>query len=1134
MSKKVFILGIGGSGSRVASLMANRNINNVSRIISLTMDTDLKDLNEINNTFNIPLTNLETVSDVITRIGEDKLTSWFPIGKEYNTQFFKTIDMHKGTHLWRMQSLLAFTDYILNEEKYLEFTSYIDQMFEEGYDVKNLEFYVLASICGGTGSGLFLPVSFFIKKYIKEKYKENIKINLVLLCPDIYSDSITGELKTKCYANSYAALQELHNVIEVTNGYNQKAIKNYQTIIDYKLYLGNDILFNSLDPKANDKKILPFSNILLFDKIPSVSGILSHENVLSSIITMKLSRDNEEEKHNKNMFTSILMTKVNYPYQSNIEYILLRKTYDDIVKQWLYFYDYVHKQKELRKYDNLEFGKTSNSQALEADKLIDTLDLLTNNENYDEFVLNRVQENENTLIQYFQGNEKFIVDELRKELIESIFNKHKYLDDLGYNEQIMDEIFEEKIGLFDSQDSKKNKKTRFVNSVKKVNDKINEYYKALLIDFYKFNDKYIKEELSLLVSKMIKNDSNEFVHPMIALTRILKLYKQLSIHKSKFMMISEDKVNSDDFKVVIPDHLYDIKQIVKEKFNKYLLSGDERFFTVLSGDLKSIRNFVVDFSHIKFDALKIMDNVKEYIDYYYLESTCNYLNDLIVNYNNLFKSLKTYSYDYEDKIKEVKREGTISNIVYMNVGASVEEKELAYNTFCRTEDNFKYEDSLVGKLFYDYVIDSLDNNTVTNDINTAKDIFDWKYKYHKETLEDNNVIQKIKNINIIELLESNNIFDDSVDVKNISNKLRRVSGGISLPLSIKNILKNNEDSPEITEKMMINEKLMNYIINNKNKFNILSDNKDDILNQFLFKIGSTNHFFEVNNNVTDKEILVTNEITKMPLYWFNKADELDIDNLYYKYFCKIIYGKKISMSELWNPYIYKSKGNQNLLYLNPQMQVLSEEKLGKAFLWMLISNKLFLDLEDKEAKKSRYVFYSVFNGLDKPILFDEEVIKESEIGKIFAYINNEVDILNQWAKELDKYVESDFKETTANLESPRYLEIVENHIFKSSLVNMLTSNIYNYIRTPKKVKAKTLIEYLYDATMENCSYNSIVITVIAKIIKEQILNYLSGTQYDYKVVYKNIVTELINSLNNYITDIDKLSEIAKWVKKLFS
>ena len=79
------------------------------------------------------------------------------------------------------------------------------------------------------------------------------------------------------------------------------------------------------------------------------------------------------------------------------------------------------------------------------------------------------------------------------------------------------------------------------------------------------------------------------------------------------------------------------------------------------------------------------------------------------------------------------------------------------------------------------------------------------------------------------------------------------------------------------------------------------------------------------------------------------------------------------MSELWNPYIYKSKGNQNLLYLNPQMQVLSEEKLGKAFLWMLISNKLFLDLEDKEAKKSRYVFYSVFNGLDKPILFDEDI-----------------------------------------------------------------------------------------------------------------------------------------------------------------
>ena len=599
-------------------------------------------------------------------------------------------------------------------------------------------------------------------------------------------------------------------------------------------------------------------------------------------------------------------------------------------------------------------------------------------------------------------------------------------------------------------------------------------------------------------------------------------------------MISEDKMNSDDFKVVIPDHLYDIKQIVKEKFNKYLLSGDDRFSTVLAGDIKAVRNFVVDFSHIKFDALKIMDNVKEYMDFYYLESTCNYLNDLIVKYNNLFKNLKNNLQDYKELIKGVKQEGTISNLVYMNVGSSVEEKELAYNTFCRTEDNFKYEDSLVGKLFYDYVINSINDNDVTTDINTAKDIFDWKYNYHKATLENNKVIQKIKNINIIELLESNNIFEDIADVKNISNKLRRVSGGISLPLSIKNVLRNNEDSPIITEKMIINEALVDHIVSNKNKFNILSNEKDDILNQFLFKIGSTNHFFEINNNLTEKEILVTNEITKMPLYWFNKADELDIENLYYKYFCKIIYGKKISMSELWNPYIYKSKGNQNLLFLNPQMQVLSEEKLGKAFLWMLISNKLFLDLEDKEAKKSRYVFYSVFNGLDKPILFDEQAIKETEIEKIFAYINNDVNILNLWVNEFDKYVESDFKETTANLESPRYLEIVESHILKSSLVKMLTDNIYNYIRTPKKVKAKSLIEYLYDSTIENSCYNSIVITVVAKIIKDRIMNYLTGTNYDYKVVYKNVVTEIISDLNNYIADIDKLSEIAKWMKKIFS
>ena len=416
MSKKVFILGIGGSGSRVASLIANKQLNNVDRIISLAIDTDIKELNEIQNISKIQITNMETVSQTVERIGSEKISNWFPIGEEYSTQFLKTIDMHKGSHLWRMQALLALNDYLLNEEKKLELTTIIDEMFKD--EDAEFDFYVVTSLCGGTGSGIYLPLSFYIKNYVKEKYKLNIKFNLVLNCPDVYIDSISGDLKTKAYANAYASLQELNNVIEVANGYNQKAMKNYQTIIDFKLYLGDEIIYNSTDSKYYDIKSLPFNQILLFDKIPSIIGVGNHESILSSLISMLITRIKEESTtQNKNMLSSIFMTKITYPYQSNIDYILIKKTYDEISKQWLNFYNYINNQKELRKNDVYEFVPKYNKVNFEADKLLDVLDILEDNENFDEFVLNRVHEKDkNNLVEYYKDNENYVIEEFRKKL----------------------------------------------------------------------------------------------------------------------------------------------------------------------------------------------------------------------------------------------------------------------------------------------------------------------------------------------------------------------------------------------------------------------------------------------------------------------------------------------------------------------------------------------------------------------------------------------------------------------------------------------------------------------------------------------------------------------------------------------
>ena len=135
----------------------------------------------------------------------------------------------------------------------------------------------------------------------------------------------------------------------------------------------------------------------------------------------------------------------------------------------------------------------------------------------------------------------------------------------------------------------------------------------------------------------MKNDNQELVHPMIAFTRLLRLYNGLKWHLSEYQMIDEEKLDSEVFKVTIPNHLYSINEIGKATSNKYMNSGDTRFYDVLNGNVSCIKNLNVDFSYIKLDAQKVIENTKKYINLYYLEVACEFINQLIVNYNKIFK-----------------------------------------------------------------------------------------------------------------------------------------------------------------------------------------------------------------------------------------------------------------------------------------------------------------------------------------------------------------------------------------------------------------------------------------------------------------------------------------------------------------
>ena len=216
------------------------------------------------------------------------------------------------------------------------------------------------------------------------------------------------------------------------------------------------------------------------------------------------------------------------------------------------------------------------------------------------------------------------------------------------------------------------------------------------------------------------------------------------------------------------------------------------------------------------------------------------------------------------------------------------------------------------------------------------------------------------------------------------------------------------------------------------------------------------------------------------------------------------------------------------------MQELQEEKFAKAILWMLLSGKATIELEDFEDEKSRYIYYVSTGKGNLPVVYNEECVLMNEVDKLFSFVKSNRTLVDEWSIEFDKYSSSLYGNINIGKGNSRYFSIVERNIIESKLVKLLTENYFDYVTSSKKYKKACLIQILFEATNNEINRDSVlIIKEVSKLLRKQIDKYLYDTELDTESVFKEVSKEVIASVNNYITDIDKLSEIAKWIKKVF-
>ncbi len=214
-------VGVGGTGckivKKVADLCAPAEKENIN---FLCLDTNVNDLSDVANgkskIFWVQTSNTQTVGSYLD-YDEEARKKWFP---KNAVMYDKTVS--EGAGQVRAISRLALNATI-KTGKIRPLYDAIDDLFRKtGKEMKQAMRVVIASTAsGGTGSGIILPLSMFIRDYVKEKYPNtSLIVRSLILLPETLDSVIDSQTERDSQArNAYATIKELNAFMMKGSGF---------------------------------------------------------------------------------------------------------------------------------------------------------------------------------------------------------------------------------------------------------------------------------------------------------------------------------------------------------------------------------------------------------------------------------------------------------------------------------------------------------------------------------------------------------------------------------------------------------------------------------------------------------------------------------------------------------------------------------------------------------------------------------------------------------------------------------------------------------------------------------------------------------------------------------------------------
>lgn len=353
--KNILLIGVGGAGSETVDVFdklrrefGQQNDNNISAIV---FDTDLGDIQKIDSATPIPMADPASVGTICDRIGKRYLREWFPC----DDKAVRAQEMVRGASQWRKKSYLAFLNLMNKPELRNRFIGALEKMVADPN--APCEVYVISSVAGGTGSGSFIPIALYAKKFLRRNLGKDPIVNAMIQLPDIFKEMQAGDNRIKVVANAYAILRELNAINLVARNYNEGSrFDRKRAKINIRIGSPEEpnvgVLFDSNNEEYWTPSAAPFSQVFMLDKMVGVSPKAHNivlANALYSMICTKTGDeiDSEASNHELNrsqnnganaVFAAIATSQISFPSESVLNYLAHRKVLESCNEEWLILY----------------------------------------------------------------------------------------------------------------------------------------------------------------------------------------------------------------------------------------------------------------------------------------------------------------------------------------------------------------------------------------------------------------------------------------------------------------------------------------------------------------------------------------------------------------------------------------------------------------------------------------------------------------------------------------------------------------------------------------------------------------------------------------------------------------------------